>query len=179
MFICYLLAFNCEHLVFCFSFKLQLMRSLRLRPRDGQEAFDRMVSKGRNDLYKIQSKVHKLGVACRSDLKLGEFVCTYPGNLYTYSEWEENPSLKTANTSYAFKFRWRERWWVLDGSDKLGLGNFINHSRKDKNLKVKLVTINGKPILYFTVAVDCIEAGTELKYDYDKQENSPSWMART
>lgn len=155
------------------------MRSLRLRPREGQEAYVHMLSNGRNDLYKIESKVHKCGVACRSDLELGEFVCTYPGKLYTQKEWQENPSLRTTNPNYAFKFRWREKWWVLDGSEKSGLGNFLNHSRNHKNLKVKRVEINGKPILYFTVAVDCIKAGTELKYEYDRKATDTWWMVHT
>ena len=163
---------------FFIFFDFQFAKVLSLRPTR-RSLHQQIMEGGRNDLYKIRSIRHGTGVACRQDLYLGDFVCTYPGDLLNASEWQVRKLLPTTDKEFVFQFKWQERDWYIDGSEKNGLGNYLNHSRMNKNVRVKLEVVNGVPYLYFSVVKDVVEAGTELVYEYDKEEKSLAWMANS
>ena len=69
-----------------------------------------------------------------------------------------------------YYFSWSNKHWCIDATADTGrLGRLINHSRKRPNLRTKLFILNNEPHLIF-LALDDIEEGTELLYDYGEKE---------
>ncbi len=157
------------------------LKPVRKRPR--RESLKDKIDRGaRQGLVKIRSDVgdDEIGVACRSDLEIGDFICTYPGELISAAEAQKRSVSYTASQEAClYEFSWQNKCWYIDGSAKKGIGNFVNHSRKNPNTTTKIyMTPSGKPIMYFQ-ARDKIPALTEIKYDYGVVNSEVPWVANT
>ncbi len=164
-------------LFFLYFYWLQLLSSLGLkRKRPERKTLTDYLQQGnRNDLKKIQSSFHGTGVACTSDLNLGDFVCTYPGELLSEKEGLERMNNYTkTQCGFMFEIRWQDKTWYIDGSLKTGMGNYLNHSLLEPNVKPKLTSVDNQPILYFTAA-RFVKAGTEFRYCYGNQKTELKW----
>jgi len=56
----------------------------------------------------------------------------------------------------------------IDGSQRTGLGNYLNHSRKKPNAKACSKIIDGTACLYFEAIRD-IHPGEHIEYDYGER----------
>ena len=98
-----------------------------------------------------------------------EIICTYNGELCSYSELQKRQT--KYNLCGAGKFK--EKWWGIDATeDDCSFGHLINHSKKLQNLKPVLNVKQDKPLINF-VALRKIEKDEELLYDYaDKSKRN-------
>ncbi|XP_022689700.1 N-lysine methyltransferase KMT5A-B-like [Varroa jacobsoni] len=116
------------------------------------------------------------GVISNANLKAGDFVLEYAGDLIDLKEARRREELYVRDAAvgcYMYYFQHENTNHCIDAtleSDRLG--RLINHSIRSANLKTKSVTIGGIPRLIFVAKRDII-AGEELLYDYgDRSKTS-------
>lgn len=109
------------------------------------------------------------GVIAMIDLKAGDFVLEYAGDLINLKEArlrEEQYASDTTVGCYMYYFQHDNGSYCVDATpESTRLGRLINHSIKGANLKTRSVKIGGKPRLIFLAKRD-IRSGEELLYDY-------------
>lgn len=137
------------------------------------------------------------GVVTDIDLKRGQFVCEYAGELIQRKEAiQRDKSYPEEKGSYMFFFKHcGEKLWLvklsvqtcphdhgsahllfacsIDATEESNtMGRLINHSKTRPNLSVKIITPKERPHLCFFASTD-IKKGTELVYDYgDRSKES-------
>jgi len=133
------------------------------------------------------------GLRCKVDLKVGQFVDTYRGEIITHEEVERrgrNRGPEEANYFFNFdRFEEESKGYVCDGKHMGGPSRFINHSC-DPNCRIMTVSYNHADIDIYDLAFfanQVIPAGTELTFDYgvelaenlDDDEAGPSRITDT
>ena len=114
-----------------------------------------------------------LGVVATESLRKGEIVCSYPGQLISGDLGMER--FHTYNKllgSYLYFFDHGGKRKCIDATCSGGVGRFINHSRKQQNLKPVCMTAgDGTPSIQFKLLRD-VAPGQELLYDYGERDPS-------
>ncbi|KAI9844229.1 MAG: hypothetical protein M1837_005735 [Sclerophora amabilis] len=146
----------------------------------GSDCPNKLVQRGRKVPLEIfKTRTRGWGLRCPRDLRKGDFVDVYRGEIITEAECRERDSHRMIKDVYTFaldKFHadnpdnpWaQENKYVVDGEFLGGPTRFINHSC-DPNLRQFTVSYHhADPSLYELAffAIDAIEAGTELTFDY-------------
>lgn len=112
------------------------------------------------------------GLRCRVELKKGQFVDTYRGEILTHEEAEcRGRNRPVGQDNYLFDLdRWEDEseGYTCDGMYMGGPTRFINHSC-DPNCRIMTVSYNHADINIYDLAffaTEPIPAGTELTFDY-------------
>jgi len=124
------------------------------------------------------------GVVSTRDLKKGEFVVEYAGDIIdvaTAKEREIKYSLDVNKGCYMYYFKHKGKNFCIDGTSESGrLGRLVNHSCKHPNMVTKVVELGQDPRLILLAKHD-ISPGCELLYDYgdrDKESlKAHPWLA--
>ncbi|KZF26378.1 SET domain-containing protein [Xylona heveae TC161] len=119
------------------------------------------------------------GLRCTENLRKGQFVDTYKGEIITDEEAERRDRARVLKDVYTFALDKFERGeddplYVIDGEFAGGPTRFINHSC-DPNLRIYAVSLNHySPSLYELAffAIKDIPENTELTFDYIGREAS-------
>ena len=64
--------------------------------------------------------------------------------------------LNNKNTSYMYIFKFKEKQYVIDSEKTNEIGRYINHSKKDKNVKAVVHEIDNIIYLVFEVSIHYI-----------------------
>jgi [histone H3]-lysine9 N-trimethyltransferase SUV39H len=156
----------------------------------GPRCKTRVVQHGRQVPLEIFKTVDRgWGLCCKRDLKRGEFVDCYSGEVITNEEADRREHMANkGKESYLFsldKFadlltdEQREHMRVVDGEFMGGPVRFINHSC-EPNCRQYVVSFNKNDHFLYSLAIFAVEdipAGTELVYDYidlDEQDEDDS-----
>lgn len=118
------------------------------------------------------------GVKTTKKFSKGDFVCTYEGLDVSKSEIDEKiKKYKERKVgSYLYEFYLKGNLHFKDATENdYRRGRFINHSKKNSNLKTNKVEIDGKVYLYFTAKLD-IPSNREICYDYNDSKSDHKWM---
>ncbi|KAK3176356.1 hypothetical protein OEA41_007679 [Lepraria neglecta] len=110
---------------------------------------------------------------CKVDLKTGQFIDTYRGEVITHEEAERRGNKRHSDDQENYFFsmdRWEDgsEGYVCDGMFMGGPTRFINHSC-DPNCRQMTVSYNHADINIYDLAffaTEPIPAGTELTFDY-------------
>ena len=110
-------------------------------------------------------------VICTKDLKKGEFISEYRGDLIDAKEAkirDENYSKDPNAGCYMYYFRFNERVQCVDPTSEYKYGNeigrLLNHS-SEPNVISEIYKLDGQPRIILK-AKDEITSGTELEFDY-------------
>ncbi|KAI4134233.1 MAG: hypothetical protein LQ347_001705, partial [Umbilicaria vellea] len=152
----------------------------------GSNCKNRLVQHGRQvpvEIFKTESR--GWGLRCLVDLKEGQFVDTYRGEVLTHDEANAREAATgSGKASYLYsldKFaderNYREEQiLVVDGQHMGGPTRFINHSC-DPNCRQFTVSLNHADDRIYELAffaLEAIPAGTELTFNYtDNEEDEP------
>ena len=107
-----------------------------------------------NKKIKVKRSSAGLGLFADEDIKKGEFVIEYTGDMLTRDEADRKGG------KYLFEISSRR---VVDGSGRSNIARYINHSCKP-NCEVEIK--RGKILIY---SIRNIKSGDELNYDYGKE----------
>ncbi len=123
-----------------------------------------------------------MGVRATTIIPAGMFLGYYMGELITATEAEarEDEYGTDSGNCYMFFFKWRNSKWCIDATTGNHVSRYINHSRKNANLRVKLSCWGGKMTLSF-YTTRLIEYREELFFDYgDRRKDivdANPWLA--
>ena len=114
-----------------------------------------------------------LGLRCKVDLKTGQFIDTYRGEIITHEEAERRGAKRHRDNQDNYFFdldRWEDEseGYVCDGMYMGGPTRFMNHSC-DSNCRQMTVSYNHADVNIYDLAffaTEPIPAGTELTFDY-------------
>lgn len=113
------------------------------------------------------------GIVCTRDLKKGEFVVEYAGDIIDVASAKERElkySLDVNKGCYMYYFKHKGKNYCIDGTHESGrLGRLVNHSCKQPNMVTKVVELGQDPRLILIAKQD-ITAGIELLYDYGDRD---------
>lgn len=113
------------------------------------------------------------GVVSTRDLKKGEFVVEYAGDIIDVASAKEREfkySLDVSKGCYMYYFKHKGKNYCIDGTSESGrLGRLVNHSCKQPNMVTKVVELGQDPRLILIAKQD-ISAGIELLYDYGDRD---------
>ena len=171
---------RCNCLMNCKNRVVQHGRKVPLQifktPNRGWGKFDHSIS-----LFKT---AHILGLLCTEDLREGEFVDTYRGELVTHEEAESRGKNRTPEQeNYLFtldRFGEQGAGYVCDGMYVGGPTRFMNHSC-DPNCRIMTVSYNHADINIYDLAfftTEPVPAGTELTFHYGlnlEDDDAISW----
>lgn len=124
------------------------------------------------------------GVVATRNIKKGEFVVEYAGELIdigSAKDREAQYSLDTSKGCYMYYFTYKGKQYCIDATTESGrYGRLLNHSCKTPNCVTKVVMVGDTPRLILIARQD-IPADTELIYDYgDRSKESllaHPWLA--
>ena len=109
-------------------------------------------------IYKIKkSKIDKMGLYARQDIKKGAKIIEYKGKIISVKETEKNPKFDDNKAIYLFNLN---KKYDLDGDFKYNTARLINHSC-DPNCEV-----DGVGLKVWIYAIKNIKKDEELSYDY-------------
>lgn len=141
---------------------------------------NRVVQHGRTVLLQIfKTKTRGWGLRAMQDLKKGQFVDTYRGEIITNEEANQRSKSRTVDQEiYLMDLdKWTEEdgaaQYVCDGMHVGGPTRFINHSC-DPNCAIYTVSYNHADISIYDLAffsTEFIPKGTELTFDYVGEED--------
>jgi len=113
------------------------------------------------------------GVVSTRDLKKGEFVVEYAGDIIDVASAKDREvkySLDVNKGCYMYYFKHKGKNYCIDGTSETGrLGRLVNHSCKQPNMVTKVVELGQDPRLILIAKQD-IGAGVELLYDYGDRD---------
>lgn len=116
------------------------------------------------------------GLRCKDNLRKGQFIDTYRGEIITNEEADERGRQLSADSpNYFFaldKFEGADSTYVCDGMYMGGPTRFINHSC-DPNCLQFTVSLNHNDLNIYELAFfakEDIQAGTELTFDYGSSD---------
>lgn len=141
----------------------------------GKNCKNRVVQHGRKVGLEIFKTVNRgWGLRCMQDLKRGQFIDTYRGEIITHEEANRRDGTRTQDQEiYLMGLdKWTEdqggSQYVCDGMHFGGPTRFINHSC-DPNCAIYTVSYNHADINIYDLAffaTEPIQAGTELTFNY-------------
>ena len=124
-----------------------------------------------------RSSIHGWGLFLREDVKKGDFVMEYKGEIISQDEAERRGKLfDKIDSSFLFNLSTE---YVVDATRKGSKAKFANHSKDDPNCgpRIKLVKGDHRIGIY---ALKNIQAGTELTFDYlYAGEEAPRWACKS
>ena len=152
------------------------------RPRTAKEkAAAGLQQDNPKKMYFINTEDKGRGIAAGEKIEAGEFVCEYKYNTsYQLKEKPRYDEEYTINDEGCYTMEVQlpanRGWLCLDATRNIySWGRYINRSARP-NLKTHPpLMINGKWRVAF-LALQDIDEGQELLYDYGKQPNPPEWM---
>lgn len=108
-------------------------------------------------IVKVKHGLHGLGLFAGEDIKKGEMIIEYIGNIITTKEANE---LK--DNQYLFEINTKK---TIDGSPKWNIARYCNHSCEDAaNAESDI-----KKERVFVIAIKDIKEGDEIVYDYGEE----------
>ncbi|XP_003740543.1 histone-lysine N-methyltransferase set-1 [Galendromus occidentalis] len=146
---------------------------------------DRIIREDESGFEIVKYEDKGRGVISMVDLRAGDFVLEYAGDLINLKEArlrEEKYAQDPSVGCYMYYFQHENCSYCVDATlESTRLGRLINHSIKGANLKTRSVKIGGKPRLIFLAKRD-ICSGEELLYDYGDRSKvslqSHPWLKR-
>ena len=112
------------------------------------------------------------GVRALKEFEKGDPICEYRGTLIqglkAIQAVENNYNAQDVG-SYLYYFTIADAQYMIDATkEDSGIARFINHSKRDANVKGSIIEYSGKPRLLF-FAITNIKPGVEIAYDYMDQ----------
>ena len=139
-------------------------------------------------LARVSGNEKGMGLFAKKTVKKGTVVVDYHGKLLSYADGHANYLADTSSkNAYMYCFQHGSNKYCLDACDphccchptKILKGRLINHSSLRANLKPKVETFEGRPVLLFQAVRD-IAPFEELLFDYkcngDPHSLQEDWM---
>lgn len=130
------------------------------------------------------SEKGKFSVYAVANIKKGEFICEYSGELVLESiaRYRLEKVYKRSEGSFILYFKWNSRRFCIDATKPSSrLGRLINHSRSRPNCALKIFLYDGKPRVIL-VATKSIKPDSEILFDYGERDRSiiesNPWLAQ-
>eukprot|EP00112_Aurelia_sp_Birch-Aquarium-sp1_P022427 Seg6319.2 transcript_id=Seg6319.2/GoldUCD/mRNA.D3Y31 product="N-lysine methyltransferase KMT5A" protein_id=Seg6319.2/GoldUCD/D3Y31 len=109
------------------------------------------------------------GIFAAREMKRGDLVCEYAGELIDYDLGKERELLYSHNPElgcYSYFFQYKNKKYCVDATkETTRLGRLLNHSKTDCNVCTRIFPIKDVPRLILIASRD-IKVGEELLYDY-------------
>ena len=112
------------------------------------------------------------GIVTKESFEKDDVILEYVGELINLKQAKQREleyDINNLKVGYMYFFRYFDKSYCIDASiETCRFGRLINHSRRNPNLKPKIVTVSAYPRLIF-IANHYIGPGTELLYDYGEK----------
>jgi [histone H3]-lysine27 N-trimethyltransferase EZH2 len=124
-----------------------------------------------------RSSIHGWGLFLREDVKKGDFIMEYKGEIISQDEAERRGKLfDKIDSSFLFNLSTE---YVIDATRKGSKAKFANHSKDDPNCGPRIKLVQGDHRIGI-FALKNMPSGTELTFDYlYAGEEAPRWACKS
>ena len=128
-----------------FSCTITMRQSTRLRKKNENQTRNHEMED--SDFSVITHRTMGRGICTKNAIPKGNYVTSYPGTLITFAEAKKK---QLVDTNFDLHFRFKGQHMVIDASQtKKHIGNLINHSRSQVNIKPVVIEKKGMPTIMF------------------------------